>query len=344
MLLLRDEVIRSAMQGVAAVDGLEAKLARPVAGALELPPRTTIEDVNTKGFLRLMPCIAYDTGFAGYKAMNMHPAHGVRYVISLISLADGELVAMLDADWITAFRTAATAAIAVRHLMPAEPTTVTVLGSGTQARALLEATAQVMTPERVLVHSPTVVNRELFAKEASAELGLDVRSASDARQALRSADVILSAYRAGSEPAIGLADVRDGALVCGISSVRPNHREVDLELWRASRVVVDDLEHVRTSGDGRLAAEAGLTADGDVAELWQVLKDPRLRRRDDDGRVLFKSVGTAEQDIALAALVLERCQELEAGETIEGFPALRPIQTGAPRQAMNGDAVTRSLP
>jgi alanine dehydrogenase len=328
MLLLRNDVIRESMESEHIIDDLERMLARPVAGALELPERLTIEDARTHGFLRLMPCIAYDTGYAGFKAMNLHPDHGVRYMIALISLEDGELVALLDADWITAFRTAATTGIAVRHLAPHAARTLCVLGSGTQARALLEATTQAFTPERVLVYSPTAVNRERFAAEMGERLEMTIEPIADQAAALRASDVVLSAYRADGEPTIHADSVRHGALVCGISSVRPEHREVDARLWQSSRVVVDDRAHVRQSGDGRAADRLGLVGD-DVAELWQVLQDPALRRRSDDERILFKSVGTAEQDIALAALVMEKARSLGLGEEIAEFPALRPIQSKA---------------
>jgi ornithine cyclodeaminase/alanine dehydrogenase len=335
MLLLRDDEIRRAMESVKYIDGLERMLARPDSGALRLPPRLTIDDSRSGGFLRLMPCVAYDTGYAGFKAMNMHPEHGVRYMIMLISLEDGRVVALLDADWITAYRTAATAAIAVRHLAPTNSEVVTVIGSGTQARALLEATAQTLTPRQVLVHSPTAENRERFAAEVGTRLRLQVEPVADRATALAAADVVLSAYRAGSEPTIDADATRPGSLVCGISSVRPEHREVDISLWRSSRVVVDDLEHVRQSGDGRVAVEGGLASAEDVAELWEVLQEPALGRRADDERVLFKSVGTAEQDIALAAIVMSRAQELGLGEQIEDFPSLRPIQgsSRSPRSA-----------
>lgn len=331
MLLLRDHEIRDAMASAPVVDGLEPLLARPVDGGLELPPRMTIEDARSQAFLRLMPVIAYDAGYAGYKAMNFHPEHGVRYMIALISLEDGRQVALLDADWITAYRTAATASIAVRHLAPSWAETLTVIGSGTQARALLETTAQVMTPSRVLVWSPTPENRELFAAQLGPQLGLPIEAAGDLESALASADVVLSAFRANGAPVIHAGDLREGTLVCGISSVRPQHREVDMSLWRCSRVVVDDLEHVRESGDGRAAVELGLASHGDVHELWEVLRDPSRGRRSDTDRMLFKSVGTAEQDIALAALVLERAQALGLGEDLGEFPARRPIQSQAPR-------------
>jgi ornithine cyclodeaminase/alanine dehydrogenase len=328
MLLLRDAVIRAAMESADVLTGLERMLSRPMDGGLELPPRVTIEDQRRQGFLRLMPVIAYDTGYAGYKAMNYHPEHGVRYTIALIRLSDGALVAMLDADWITAFRTAATAAIAVRHLAPTGAESLTVIGSGTQARALLDATLQVMSPRSVQVYSPTAENRERFASDMADRHALAIEATGDVDGALADADVVLSAFRANSTPLIHGDAIRPGALVCAISSVRPMHREVDMSLWGRSRVVVDDLQHVRESGDGRAAAELGLADDGDVVELWQVLQDPSLGRRDADERVLFKSVGTAEQDIALAALVLERAQAEGLGEDVVDFPSLRPIQSG----------------
>jgi ornithine cyclodeaminase/alanine dehydrogenase len=259
--------------------------------------------------------------------MNFHPDHGVRYLIAMIALSDGELVALLDADWITAYRTAATAAIAVRHLARAGADHVAVIGSGTQARALLEATAQVLSPRQVLVHSPTAENRDRFAAEMAERLGVPVEPVADAGRALNAADVVLSAFRANGTPVIHADAVRQGSLVCGISAVRPDHREVDMALWQGSRVVVDDLMHVRESGDGRAATELGLTGAEDVAELWQVLRDPSRGRRSDSERVLFKSVGTAEQDIALAALVVERARALGLGEQLGEFPALRPIQS-----------------
>jgi alanine dehydrogenase len=312
------------MRSADVVDELEHKLSRPVDGALELPARLTIDDARTKGFLRLMPVIAYDTGFAGYKAMNFHPEQGVRYMIAMIALSDGELVAMLDADWVTATRTAVTAAIAVRHLARPGADRIAVVGSGTQARALLEATASVLTPSQVLVHSPTQANREKFAAEMTSQLGVSVEPVARLEDALDASDIVLSAFRAKGDPVIHGDVIREGTLVCGISAVRPAHREIDMSLWGISRVVVDDLAHVRESGDGRAAVERGLADD--VPELWQVLQDPSLGRRRSDERVLFKSVGTAEQDIALAAIVVERAQVLGLGEQLGEFPALRPIQ------------------
>lgn len=327
MLLLRDGEVRLATQGPDVLDQMQSLLSRPVDGALELPARITVDAARGQGWLRLMPVIAYDAGYAGYKAMNFHPDHGVRYVFVMISLADGSLTALLDADWITAYRTAATSAIAVRHLARAGTGQLGVLGSGTQARALLETTRQVFEPSRVLVFSPTPGNRSRFAADMEDQLGVPVSPVVSADEVLSQSDVVLSAFRAGGSPVIHAEALREGALVCGISSVRPEHREVDTSVWEASRVVVDDLPHVLESGDGRAAAAAGLARAGDISELWQVLRDPSSGRRSADERVLFKSVGTAEQDIALAAIALKNATEMGLGQELAEFPSIRPIQS-----------------
>lgn len=325
MLLLTDPEVRAATAGPGVLDQMQAILARPADGALDLPPRLTIDARDGQGFLRLMPVIAYDTGYAGYKAMNLHPSYGVRYLIAMISLADGSLAALLDADWITAYRTAAVSAIAVRHLAAPAAATIGVLGSGTQARALLQTTAQVLTPARVLVYSPTPEHCAAFAAEMTGQLGIAVESVPEPGEVLAGSDVILSAYRAGAEPVIHAAPLRPGALVCGISSVRPQHREVDVAVWAASRVITDDTAHVLESGDGRAATAAGHDP-GRLTELWQVLRDPALGRQHPDQQILFKSVGTAEQDIALAAIALANATSLGLGRDLGDFPSLRPIQ------------------
>lgn len=327
MLLIRDDEVRTAASGPDVLDRMEQMLARRSGSGLELPPRLTVDATRGKGWMRLMPVIAYDTGYAGFKAMNYHPDEGVRYFVAMISLADGSFAALIDADWITAYRTAATSAIAARHLACDGAETIGVFGSGTQAKALLQATSQVIEPRQVTVYSPTQANREKFAATMSEELGLTVHAVDEPGKVLGSSQVVLSAFRAGTTPVIHAESVPEGSLICGISSVRPEHREVDTSVWKSSRIVADDLSHVLESGDGRAALAAGLVNDDAIPELWQVLQDPTLGRRRQDERLLFKSVGTAEQDIALAAIVLENARSLGLGEQIDGFPAVRPIQS-----------------
>lgn len=334
MLLIRETAINEAMQGVDIIAGLEHLLSRPGENELELPPRLTIND-RLGGFLRMMPAICYGIGYSGVKTMNLHPGQGVRYMIQLIRIEDGATVALMDANWITAYRTAAAAAIAARHLKPPISDTIAVIGSGTQARALIDAALQVVAAKRVVICSPTPGNRERLAADMAAQFpAVEFSAAAASPDILRQADIILSGYRAKDKPVLFGTDLKSGALVCGISSVRPQHREVDLSVWAQSRVVADDLEHVLESGDGLVAEQNHLAGRDRVVELWEVLRDPTLGRRSTEETLLYKSVGTAEQDIALASMVFERVTALGLGEQLGDFPALRPIQSERDRKAI----------
>lgn len=334
MLLIREPVIHQAMQGVDIIGQLEHLLSRPGEAELELPSRLTVND-REGGFVRMMPAICYGIGYSGVKTMNLNPRRGVRYMIQLIRIEDGETLAFMDANWITAYRTAAAAAIAAKHLRPATVETIAVIGSGTQARALIDTVLQVITPSKVIICSPTPANRDKLAEDMAAAFPTVLFSSSAlSPEVLQDADVVLSGYRAKSEPVLHSCDLKPGALVCGISSVRPQHREVDTSVWARSRVVADDLEHVLESGDGQLAHAQGLTGHDRVTELWQVLRDPSLGRRSQDETVLYKSVGTAEQDIALASIVFERVMKLGLSDDLGEFPSLRPIQSERDRPTL----------
>jgi ornithine cyclodeaminase/alanine dehydrogenase-like protein (mu-crystallin family) len=105
--------------------------------------------------------------------------------------------------------------------------------------------------------------------------------------------------------------------------VRPEAREVDDQVWsKCAQVVVDDLDGVLESGDGASAVANGCFDFGNARELWEI--DPRanLRRRDDE-LTMFKSVGAATQDLAVAAVAYRLARERGIGEEVKDFPSVR---------------------
>ena len=122
-------------------------------------------------FLRLLSGVPGDGGLMGVKTIT--GAMGVRqfsYLISLFDQASAELVALLDGNSITGYRTAATSALAADLLAPAGPLTVGVLGSGFEATKHVQALAAVRELKSVQVYSPRPESRERFAREL-ADLG-----------------------------------------------------------------------------------------------------------------------------------------------------------------------------
>lgn len=299
-------------------------LREQAAGQVQVPPRTTIDSISGRAWLRVMPAILNGSGVMGYKAMHSNRGIGVRYLVMLYDLTSGELLAQMDADWLTAQRTAATAAIAVDVLANQTIGTAGVLGSSAQARAMLAAAARVRKLGRVKIFSPTPANRQHFAQEMGEQLGVTVAAVETACEAVADCDLVLSVFRAGTEPLIDSRWIKAGAHVNAGSSVRPEARELKDDVWTASTVVaVDDRAHVFESGDGKSALATGSITPERTVELWELVKHPNEGRKRKEDITLFKGVGTALQDLALAMAIYHKAKKLRLGEDIGDFPRVR---------------------
>ena len=225
-LILTHDDVAGILSTAEVVDAVRAGLLEQAAGNVALPPRTTVHAPGGQGWLRVMPAILGGSGVMGYKAMHSTPKVGVRYLVALCDMASGALLAQIDADWLTAQRTAAIGALAADHLANRSIERCGVLGSSDQSRALLAAVASVRQPGRVMVFSPTVENRDRFAADMEAALNLCVTPVERARDAVEGCDLVLSAFGAGPDPVISADWIAPGAHLNAGSSILPNAREL----------------------------------------------------------------------------------------------------------------------
>src|SRR5579859_7042406 len=119
-----------------AISAMEAAFREEGQGAAQMPPRLNM--TAGRGWLRIGPAVLEDSGWMGFKAMNLMPGAGVRYQVHLYELRTGTLACVMDAQHLTTLRTGATSAVATRRLARPGPCAVALLGSGVEARAQLE--------------------------------------------------------------------------------------------------------------------------------------------------------------------------------------------------------------
>jgi ornithine cyclodeaminase/alanine dehydrogenase len=241
----------------------------------------------------------------GVKIFNGSTADGVRYVVALYRASSGELLSLMDASYLTAARTGATTGLATRAMLGRGAAgDVGVIGSGLEARTNLEAVCAVLTVREVRVFSPNPGRREAFAEEMRATLGVDVRAVDSPERAADARVVIVATNTGMSTGVVALegAWLRDDAHVNAIGSTMPALREIDTATFARADTVVLDTEHAKAeSGDVMAAIADGAWADEKVSSLPQVLvADGPVRN---GGLSLFKSVGTATQDVVAAAAV-----------------------------------------
>jgi ornithine cyclodeaminase len=256
----------------------------------------------------------------GFKAFHLIPGAGVRYLVALYRLSDGEPLALIDANHITVARTSAAAAAAASRYFGSEPVALGVIGTGTLARDGLRALASVCSISRARVFSRSAENRESYAEQLGGELGLDIAAAPSPGAATAEADMVLCATQTDGTVALHADDAGPARYISSVSSTLPAQRELDGRvIATAGTVVVDTPDALRESGDLIAAREAGLD-DERVVLLASYVSQGAAGR---DGRVVYKSIGSVEQDLSLAAAVWREAQRRGAGEPVEAIEAPR---------------------
>lgn len=320
-LLLTHDDVHASVTMADAIEAMEDTFRQQGEGQVIQPQRTNIRLGG--GFLRVGPAVLQGSGWMGFKAMNLSPGVGVRYMVALYSMADGELVALIDAQHLTTLRTGATSAVATRRLARMEPTDVAVIGAGPEARAQLEAMHALGLARGARIYSRTPANRERFAGEMGDELAIPAVACASAREAIEGCGVIVAAVKSTDTVLLG-EWLAEGVHVNSIGTARPDQREIDPATFeRSSVVVVDTREGVFAEAGDAIAAKEVISPDA-VHELADLVVGKAAGRTDPRQITLFKSVGTAIQDIGLASHIYKQARERGLGRELGDFPYVKP--------------------
>ncbi|TCL73138.1 ornithine cyclodeaminase family protein [Rhizobium sp. BK251] len=310
MLVLDEAHTRAALPWRPLIEAIAAMF----AGECVMPVRHH-HDMEVPGeenaTLLLMP--AWVPGrYAGVKMVSVFPGNASRslpaifgtYILS--SAATGQVLAAIDGGELTARRTAATSALAARHLARADAAELLVCGTGRLSLNMIQAHAAVRNLARIRVWGRNRDAAEKIAEEARA-IGLPAEAAADLEAATRDADVI-SCATLSSEPLIRGEWLKAGAHLDLVGAFKPTMRETDDESIRRSLVFVDTRAGAQAeAGDIVQPLKSGLLRQEDIrAELSELVRGSRPGRTDDSAITLFKSVGAALEDLAGAILAYER--------------------------------------
>ncbi len=242
--------------------------------------------------------------------LHAQPADGnSAFLIAIFSQSDGRLLGLMDGRAITQLRTGATSALALDALAAPGSLDLAVLGSGAEARAHLRAVAALRPLNSVRVFSTTPERRERFAADLSAELSVTIRSCDSAEDAVMSANTVIAAARShGERPIFDPAALKDGTVIVSVGSTVPEQRELDERvLERAALIIADEpAELLQQSGDCIAAARADIKLAGKTHSLAELIQGTIPAPIDHGAINVFKSVGSALQDVAVAGSVLQR--------------------------------------
>lgn len=294
----------------AAIDALRAAYAIEIKPEM-IPPRSMARGDGI--WLRGLSAVSPSGRHIGCKLISAYvkpDATRASYLVALFDQFSMGLNALIDGNRITAIRTAATAAVAVDAAAPQKPLRVAVIGSGFEANGLLAALAVQRTLEAVRVFSPTPASRERFAELFRSEYGLDIQAVDRPSDAVKGADVVLCAARSrDGRPVLHGEWLEPGMTVVSIGSTLPEQFEVDVQVIERSRLIVADMpeEVAEETGDLLAAAKAGVSFEDKIVSLNDLVSG-RVKREAGD-IIMYKSVGSALQDIVVAEMLFDRARE-----------------------------------
>ncbi|MGH7906282.1 MAG: ornithine cyclodeaminase family protein [Candidatus Binataceae bacterium] len=309
------------------VEAVEQGVRDEAEGNVVLPPRMNLS-MRDGGFFRVMPALMHSSGLMGYKVFHGGIETGVRYLIAVYSQESGDLLALMDAHYLTAARTGATTGVATKYMARQDCRRIAVIGSGLEARTNLLGVLAVRKTKDITVYSPNPERRANFARKMSAELGIDVTARDSPEECVRGADiVVIGTNTTGRAATIAYQGKwnETGMHINSIGSTMLRLREIDPDTFANSdRIVVDSLHQVKEeSGDVAVAVKENKFPAGKVFEMKDVIGGRVPGRANPKEITLFKSVGTAVQDVMAGFAVYEEAVRQKRGRDIGEFLSVK---------------------
>jgi ornithine cyclodeaminase len=293
-------------------DRLIAALERLFVSGCEVPARhvhTLSAADGSQGTVLIMPAWLADR-YLGIKTVSVYSgnaARGLPGLFSTYTLYDartGRPLAQIDGDEITSRRTAAASALAASKLARRDARRLLVVGGGRVAALLPQAYREVLSIDEVVVWArrPAQAAERAGAWRAA---GLSATAAADLAVAVAQSDVVSCATLA-TEPLVHGSWLQPGSHLDLIGSFTPQMREADDACFAGASVFVDTDEAARKSGDLLGPLSRGVLSAADIrGTLAELCSGRAAGRQSAAERTVFKSAGTALEDLAAAMLVYE---------------------------------------
>lgn len=313
---------------LAMLDCLEQGFEAYDKGELILPEKASqILDEATQSRVNCMPCTVPGLGYSCVKLVSVFPDNvkdglpNVSGMILVLSSDNGTPIAMLDAGFPTALRTALVGSLGAKCLAVAQPKSIGMLGSGEEALMHLFVLAKLFPSVKVCrVASRNPKNEKRFA-DIAAKLFPDLIITccdSSYEKAARNADIIVTAI-SGQVPLLKADWVKQGAFYCHVGGIED---EYDVAL-KADKIVCDSWEALKHRGSPTIShmyRDGVLTDDDIYAELAEIVRGRKPGRETKDEITYFNSIGLAFTDVYMASFLITACDNFGLGQEFHSSP------------------------
>jgi len=313
MIFASEESVKSLLVAKSAVAAIQNAFANYDAANLVVPSRMQLA-LSSESTLLIMPCFdkrkpALSIKIVLDRSVAKGEDGGVQATYIQINPQSGQADAVISANYLTDVRTAAVSSVATRCLARQDAATLGVFGTGRQARAHILLLSEVHRFKRVLVCGSSLTKSIEFAREYSGRCGIAIDGV-DAKECAAESDVLCTCTTS-RVPLFDGRLVRNGTHLNLVGTYRPDAAEVDVDVIRRARIVVENRESaLAEAGDLMIPMRKGLIDHTNiVGDLHEIVTGKKIGRQEASDITLFKSVGWALEDMAVGSLVCERALE-----------------------------------
>jgi len=316
VLLLTEEDVRHLLTMDMALEAVEQGLRKLALDEAMNTPRARVQ--TDHAMLHIMSAAAKTLGIMGAKLYSTSRKNGARFILPLFDGKTGALLCLMQADYLGQMRTGAASGIATQHMARPDATEVGLFGSGKQARTQIQAVCRVRRIRQVQVYSPNEAHRRAFAAEMSELCQTEVVPVSRPEMAAEKKDIVITATTS-REPVLTGHWISEGTHINAIGSNFLGKAELDsVAVRRCAVIAVDSKDQARLeAGDFQQPLEEGSLRWTDVRELGQIIVGRYPGRKRPQDITLFKSLGIAIEDVAVAGRVYARALAEGVGKFID---------------------------
>lgn len=287
------------------------------------PIRAALPFHDGKNTALIMPSVAEELSSVGLKVVSVAPNNkelGKKTITGVVMLNDfqtGEPIALLEGSFLTMVRTGALSGVATKLLSRQDAKKLCIIGTGEQAKGLLEAVLTVRDIEEIFLYNRTEQKAQEFADYIRMTFDKHVKVYSDSNEAVREADIIVTTTN--SSTPVFTEGLKPGVHVNAVGSFRPVMQELpSVAVASAHKVVVESSEAaLEETGDLQVPIKEGVFLPNDIyGELGQIVSGELKGRESDQEITLFKSVGLAVVDIVVAKYFYEKALKHNIGTSI----------------------------
>jgi len=290
-------------------------------GDVVMPPKINL-DMSRCGFdswANAMPACVVTRNVAGVKWIGGYKgnaAKGLPYIMGIVVLTDpetGRTLAVMDAAYISDWRTGASAAIAAKYLANPGLGKVAVVGAGAQGKTAAVCLRHVFPEAEIAVADVAPERLRAFRAEMAGKYQVEVTEAKSAEDALRGAGAAVLLTTA-TKPFVEAGWVPEGCVTLAMGSYQ---QAEDGLILGADKIFVDSWGQAAHRGELKNLCDAGKIGEADIsAELGFVAAGKRPGRANAKERILAVLVGLGAHDVLIAGEAYRRAVERGLGQTV----------------------------